>query len=111
MSQKCTCGIPAVGVAPGCPVHGFELAPGTLEAVGVVSAAVKELEGRRQHYRILIDDGQRAYRLRYGIGDHPNFEDSNDIAAWKAGYRAARQGVSLDTALATFLTTNLKRDL
>jgi hypothetical protein len=52
--------------------------------------------------RSLMDDGQRAYRLRKSIGDCPNFELDSYKSAWKAGYYTARSRVSLDVCFTTW---------
>jgi len=50
-----------------------------------------------------LNDGQRAYRLRKSIADCPAFDNEVFRRAWKAGYHSARQGVSPDAAIQTFL--------
>jgi len=54
--------------------------------------------------RQIIDDGQRNYRLRELISYCPKFEDPIYINAWKAGYYSARDKISLDVALITFIS-------
>lgn len=49
---------------------------------------------------MIFEDGQRAYRLRYRVCDCPKFDDEINIRLWKAGYYAARDGISRDAALA-----------
>lgn len=54
-------------------------------------------------FRELIDDGQRNYRLRNEVNSCPKFDNPIHIAAWKTGYYSARDKVSVDAALATFI--------
>lgn len=54
----------------------------------------------------IAEDGRRACRLRKYISGCPAFEDQKHIAAWKAGFRSARDGISLDA-----IQTNLENIL
>ena len=51
----------------------------------------------------IIDDGQRAYRLKKTIGACPDFDNSYYQEAWKFGYRMAMQKMSLEEAYTNFM--------
>ncbi len=51
----------------------------------------------------IIDDGQRAYRLRKSIGDCPSFDDPVFIQAWKHGYRSSMRKFTLEKAFNDFI--------
>lgn len=42
-----------------------------------------------------IEDGRRAYRLKYSINRCPAFDEEIYRRAWKLGYYSARDGVSV----------------
>jgi hypothetical protein len=50
-----------------------------------------------------LDAGRRAYRLRRSVRECPNFDNAVYVRAWKAGYYSARDRVSLEAAVQTFL--------
>jgi hypothetical protein len=50
----------------------------------------------------LIDDGQRAFRLKDTINACPDFENPIHKEAWKSGYRSALYGFTLNEALNNF---------
>ena len=51
----------------------------------------------------IIDDGQRASRLKKKITDCPDFDKNIHQQAWKAGYYSALHGVSAQAAFDAFL--------
>jgi len=53
--------------------------------------------------KTIIDDGQRAYRLRRGIHTYPKFDNPIYIHAWKAGYRAAMHRWTTDEIFKDFI--------
>lgn len=48
-----------------------------------------------------IEDGQRAFRLRYSIRDCPNYDEVVCRKAWRAGYYSARDKLPAIVALET----------
>ena len=53
----------------------------------------------------IIDDGQRAFRLKKSITDCPNFDSSIHRKAWKAGFYSAMDRVSVEAALITVIVS------
>jgi len=51
----------------------------------------------------LIEDGKQAYRRGYHYADCPTSNNLTHELAWKAGFRIARDGISMTYALNKFL--------
>jgi len=51
----------------------------------------------------IIDDGQRAFGLKKGINNCPNFDNPIYKEAWKAGYRSSMHKKTLHEAFNDFM--------